>query len=273
MTDLLYVYTVLPADSPAVVRLRKEPLAGIDGRAVLAITEGPLAAAVSEVPAADFAEEPLNLKLRDLDWLAPRAAQHQQANALLLERADALLPLSFGTIYHDAAGVRRMLRADRPDLEQRLATVRGRAEWIATLQRDREAALAALDGLSPAVRALATEIAASAPGRAYLLRRRLAELHRSELRELDARVAEDARERLDAAAERIYPEPLLEGVAQATLARFSLLAARGVEARLVEIAKRCTATWGVHGYTLQVSGPWPPYRFAGLPLGATSGAA
>src|SRR3954471_3281626 len=209
MTDLLYVYTVLAADSPAVAWLGVEPWAGIDGRPVRALGEGPLAAVGSEVSAADFDEEPLNLHLCDLEWLAPRAAQHQQINARLLEHADALLPLSFGTVYHDAAGARRMLRAEQQDLHQRLDAVRGRAEWIATLQRDRETALAALDELSPAVRTLATEIATSAPGRAYLLRRRLVELHRSELRNLDARVAEDARTRLNAAAERIYPEPLL----------------------------------------------------------------
>src|SRR5204862_6385513 len=116
-------------------------------------------------------------------------------NARLLEWADALLPLSFGTIYRDATGVRRMLRAEQPDLEQRLAAVRGRAEWIATLQRDREAALTALEELSPAVRALAADVAARAPGRAYLLRRRLVELRRAGLRQLDARVADDARAR------------------------------------------------------------------------------
>src|SRR5207248_1375197 len=125
MTDLLYVYTVLPADSPALERLREEPPRGIDGRPVWPLAEGALAAA----------------------------------------------------------------------------------------------ALEALERLSPAVRALQAEVAASAAGRAHLLRRRLAELRREELRRLDARVAAELQARLGAAADRTFAEALVEG---ATLARLSL---------------------------------------------------
>src|SRR5206468_3720129 len=56
--DLVYVYAVLAADSAALDRLLRDEIAGIDGRPVRSLREGALAAALSEVPAADFEEEP-----------------------------------------------------------------------------------------------------------------------------------------------------------------------------------------------------------------------
>jgi hypothetical protein len=270
--DLLYVYTVLPADSAALARLTQEVVPGLDGRPVWALVEGALAAVVGAVPGAEFEEEPLNEHLRDLAWLAPRAEQHQAVNASLQEWGDALLPLSFGTVYRGPDGVRRMLRDGAVDFARRLESVRGRAEWVATLQRDAAAATAALDHLSPAVRALLTEASASATGRAYLLRRRLAELRRDELRVLDARVAGELEAELGACIERSVAEPLVEGAA-GTLVRLSLLVARKREAALLEAASQLDAAWRPHGYRLELSGPWPPYRFAGAWEGVASGTA
>jgi hypothetical protein len=272
--DLLYVYTVLLAASPALDRLRQEAVPGLDGRPVWALVEGELAAVVGGVPSAEFEEAPLNEHLRDLAWLAPRAAQHQAVNASLLEWGDALLPLSFGTVYRRPDGVLRMLRDGARDFASRLEAVRGRTEWVATLQRDAAAATAALETLSPAVRALQAEAAASAPGRAYLLRRRLADLRRDELRALDARVAGEVETQLGAWVERSVAEPMAEGAAAgATQARLSLLVTREREGALLDAAARVNATWRPRGYRLELSGPWPPYRFAGAREGASSGAA
>ena len=76
-----------------------EPIAGIDGAHVRWVVTEELAAAVSNVPADDFEEEPLNARVRDMAWLGPRAVAHQAVNAQLFEAADACLPLAFGTVF------------------------------------------------------------------------------------------------------------------------------------------------------------------------------
>ena len=97
MGELLYLYAVVPADHALV----QASLTGIGGGAVRAVVEGPIAGAVGTVPAAEFDEEPLNARLRDMGWLGPRAAEHQAVNGRLHELDDALVPLSFGTVYRD----------------------------------------------------------------------------------------------------------------------------------------------------------------------------
>lgn len=61
MGELLYLYAVVPAEHP----LARSSLNGIGGGAVRAVVEGAIAGAVGAVPAAEFDEEPLNVRLRD----------------------------------------------------------------------------------------------------------------------------------------------------------------------------------------------------------------
>ena len=103
--ELRYLYAVASARAGAPIAAAN--LRGIDGGRVEGIVEGRLLGATSSVPASDYEEAPLNQRLQDLEWLAPRAASHQEVNGKLLELTDAVIPLAFGAIYRDADGVRR----------------------------------------------------------------------------------------------------------------------------------------------------------------------
>ena len=256
--ELRYLYAVARANAePAIAAAR---LRGIDGGQVEAIVEGQLLGATSAVPASDYEEGPLNERLQDLEWLGPRAASHQEVNGKLLDLADAVIPLAFGAIYRDADGVRELLRGRADDFAQRLRTVEGRAEWIVSIER--EGSVAPTGG---AVGALDAEIAAAAPGRAFLLGKRRDELIREERRIRDAAVAEEAWATIEAIAERVYREPLIEDPTAAAIARFSVLAQRDREAELGDVVRRLGASGVSEGYRLRLSGPWPAYRFGGLP--------
>ena len=234
------------------------------------VAEGDLGAVAEEVPAAEFAQEALDRNMADMAWLAPRAAHHQEVCAGLLERADAVVPLAFGTVFRDEAGVRAMLRDRADELRARLEAVRGRAEWVVALHRDgaRASGWVEQDGAS-AVAGLRRQIEASPPGRAYLLMRRVDEARRDGLVQLDAEAVAALHEAVGAVAERAYREPLAEGAGAAAtggsgmIARASLLARRQDEPRLRAALDSFAETWRRRGYDLDVTGPWPPYRFGG----------
>lgn len=267
--DLIYVYAVLAATAPAVAVLRTGELTGIDGRAVRPLTVDDLAAAVSAVPSADFDDAPLNAHVADLAWLGPRAMAHERVNADLLERCDALLPLGFGTVFRDAGKVERLLSADRQRFVDGLARVRGRAEWVVSIQRDSARALTTLDQSSAAVRAVLSEIAGGPPGRAYLLQRRLAALRRQALRERAEHVVQAALAGLAPLIVQSYPEPVIESAGDGMLARLSVLVARTDEEQWRATVERQSAQWQPEGYAVVTTGPWPAYRFSGL-TGATA---
>jgi len=270
--DLVYVYAIIEAASPAVAALAEAPPAGLEGAAVAVVVEGSLAAVYSRLPAATYDEGPFNEHLRDLAWLAPRAAAHQEVNARLLALGEALLPLSFGAIFRDLAPVRQLLRAQRADFQARLDYVRGRAEWVASLAHDPAQVAAAVERESEPVRAALAELAHSSPGRAYLLRRRLDDVRRQEIVRLDGRACSETMERLEALAVEIVREPAApaddRAGAMVVRLRASLLLPREREQALLAAAEELRQRWQPLGYTLQLTGPWPPYRFAGQPPAA-----
>src|SRR5437667_233157 len=110
---------------------------------------------------------------------------------------------------------------------------------------------------SKAVRVLDAEIAAAAPGRAFLLRKRRDEVARDERRMRDVAVAEEARATIEAIAERVYREPLIEDPTAAAVARFSVLANRDREVELGDVVRRLGATGTSAGYRVRLAVPWP----------------
>ena len=256
--ELRYLYAVARANSADAIG--RAHLRGIDGGPVEAIVEGGLLGVTSVVPASEYEEQPLNDRLQDLDWLAPRAAAHQDVNGKLLDVTDAVVPLAFGAIYRGTDGVRDLLRTRADDFAGRLRAVEGRAEWIVSIEREESTAFT-----GDAVRALDAEIAAAAPGRAFLLGKRRDEATREERRMRDAAVAEEAWATIEAIAERVYREPLIEDPTAVAVARFSVLAGRDREVELGDVVRRLGATGTSAGYRVRLSGPWPAYRFGGLP--------
>jgi hypothetical protein len=255
--ELRYLYAVTDANAAAAIAAKD--LRGIEGGKVEAIVEEGLLGATSAVAASDYEEGPLNDHLQDLDWLAPRAAVHQDVNARLLDLTGAVLPVAFGAIYRGSDGVRTLLRSRATELRDRLRAVEGRAEWIVSVEREGEALP---DG--GALSTLDAEIAAAAPGRAFLLGKRRDELAREERRARDTAIAEETAGLLDTLGERVYREPLIEDAAASAIARFSVLAVRAREADLGDAVRRLGASGASSGYRLRVSGPWPAYRFGGL---------
>lgn len=241
MASLVYVYAVLEA--PVAVSLR-----GMDGAPVRWV-EAELAAAVSDVAEADFAEEPLNERVRDLNWLGPRAIAHDAVNGQLWERAESVLPLAFGIVFRDDARVREVLTQRATEFKARLQRVRGKGEWVIALHAD---ALLTSDRID----ALKQEIARASAGRAHLLKRRLVEVEREEQQRLQAEAADAFVREAESALDGVYVEPIPAEATERPLVRATVLVRddNGLKA-LVE-------RWRERGYTVTQTGPTPPYRFA-----------
>lgn len=257
MSPLRYVYGIARAnDAP---RVAAAHLTGIEEGPVGCVVEGPLLAAASDVNDSEYGEATLNERIRDLEWLAVRAAQHQAVNGRLLDLLGTVLPLTFGAIYRDDERVRQMLREEVDGRGAQLAALDGRAEWVVTITRDKE--VAADDA---AVRELDAEIEASSPGRAFLLDKQRGTTLSRTLERRDAEAAEAALAGLGEVAERTYREPVATGGADAVALRASILVRRDHEAALAGTIAELERGLGERGYRVRASGPWPAYRFGGM---------
>lgn len=258
MTDLRYVYGIAPAGGT--LAIDSAGLDGIEGGRVRAVAEGELLAALSDVDSGAYDSGPLNEHIRDLEWLAPRAAAHQAVNGRLLDLLGTVLPLSFGAIYRDDERVRQMLREDATERVTRLRGLEGRGEWVLTLTRD---AAASLD--EDEVRALDDEIATSTPGRAFLLEKRRTSTVARALERRDAEAADEAIAAIEGVAERTYRETVGSGGTDVVVLRASILVPRARESALAGAIERSEGALAARGYRLRASGPWPAYRFGGMP--------
>jgi hypothetical protein len=264
VTTLVYVYAVLDTAHNDPLLLGSERLHGIGGETVRLVREGAIAAVVSDVPTEEFDEGPLNAGLADLTWLGPRALAHQQVNARLFEEVEALLPLAFGTVFRTDAGVRGFLTDERPELTRRLECIRGRAEWVVAVRRDRDAALAHVDESVAEVRQLLADAAAASPGRAYLLQRRLDEVRRRAAMAMDVEIVAELMQTLERHADDLFREPLPDEASENPVARLSVLVPRVDEQPFARNIEQLRQTWASRGFALEMTGPWPPYRFGGL---------
>lgn len=257
MSPLRYVYGIARGSDAA--RVVTAGLTGIDESPVGCVVEGKLLAAVSHVEETEYGEAALNEHVRDLDWLAARAAQHQAVNGRLLELLGTVLPLSFGAIYRDDERVRQMLREDAEERGTQLESLAGRAEWVVTISRGTDTPVDDAE-----LRALDAQIAASPPGRAFLLdKQRGTTLSRSTERR-DNEAAAAALEGLEGVAERTYREPVVAGGTDAVALRASILVARDREAALLKAISELESRLRERGYRVRASGPWPAYRFGSV---------
>ncbi|MBZ4015294.1 hypothetical protein CCS38_05940 [Streptomyces purpurogeneiscleroticus] len=103
-------------------------LYGIKDAPVRTVAEGPLAALVSDVPAAEFDQPGVRDRLEDLTWLEATARAHRR---VVDETAAAVgvLPLRLVTVYRDEDAVRAALAAHAERFERLLSRLEGRLEW------------------------------------------------------------------------------------------------------------------------------------------------
>jgi hypothetical protein len=233
-------------------------LTGVAGEPIRVVISEPLAALVGSVPLEVFGAQPLSRNLEDLDWLAATARAHDVVVSAAVRRAPSA-PLRLATVFLDDERVRELLRDRQADLEAALVLVTGRTEWGVKVYGDRAA-------LTAAVAEARAEDTAKGAGAAYLARRR-AQLSAQETVEHDAaQRAEVIHTRLSrrAAAGRRQPttDPALSGRSDWMVLNGTYLVdderaedfAAAVDALAAEFP----------GIRLELTGPWPPYSFAGV---------
>jgi hypothetical protein len=255
---LVYMYAV--AAEGAAQWTRSQSPKGLEDRPVRTVDESGLAAIVSDVPADDYDQPALDERVRDGDWLTPRATTHQSVNAAAHAALDAVLPVPFATIFTTEDRVREMLRVRAEELRAKLAQVRGQAEWVIGLYRDLSQAAEHLSQISDAV--AHREHVAAAPGRRYLEEKAAEGSKRTELRGLDEAAAKSAHEMLARVSRHSFDEPVVQDAGE-LVARTTYLVRREDQHRLEDAMRRFNSDWHDRGYELRATGPWPPYRSSG----------
>ncbi|WP_328396098.1 GvpL/GvpF family gas vesicle protein [Nocardia sp. NBC_00416] len=257
MTDGLgiWLYAVTSTeDGPVVLG----DITGVAGEAPRTVAADALTAVVGSVPLEVFGDLPLHRNLEDLDWLAATARAHDAVVSALVPRGP-VVPLRLATVFLDDDRLVGMLDDRREDFRSALVLVTGRTEWGVKVYCDRAT-------LTDAVTEANIANTGGGKGTAYLRRRR-AQLSAQESVERDAAArAGEIHQRLvgRAAAGRCQPvtEPALNGRRDWMVLNGTYLVddvrTDDFAATVEELEK------DLPGMRLELTGPWPPYSFAGV---------
>ena len=258
-----YVYCVGEGDRLAPLLGDEAPEAIEDSSGLELVTAGALAAVVSAVPLADYGEEGLAARLADASWTATRALRHERAVEHFARRA-AVVPLRFGTIYLRRESVARMLEERGASLGAALARVAGREEWGVNLYVERGVLRGEVERVSPRLREMAARAAASPPGQAYLLRKKIEAARDEEARAETRRAAAEVEARLRAASDGAARLRVLKDEAAEqgeVAAKLAFLVTRAKFDAFRAAAERLAEEYTPLGFRLELTGPWPAYNF------------
>ena len=263
--SVLYVYCIAEAGPANEMLSESSPPAIEDGAAVELIDAGNLAAIVSSVPSTSYDEMSLAEHLTDPSWTALRAMRHENVVEHFAKRT-SVVPLRFGTIYLERARIETMLSDNNLRLAALLERLRNREEWGVNVYLDKNLLMATITSLSPRLKDLTERAANASPGESYLLKKRIETMKADEARvETNRAIAEVEKElgakSVDARRLRVLK---VEGTEHGELkAKFAFLIQRSEFQNFQSAAEKIARKLKSGGISLELTGPWPAYNFAG----------
>ncbi|HVR40146.1 MAG TPA: GvpL/GvpF family gas vesicle protein [Thermoanaerobaculia bacterium] len=251
-----WVYAIARAAHP-----RPQHVEAIDGSAHIdAIEEPPLVAFATPVELTDYAQQAIDARAGDLEWLGAIGYRHAGVMQALA-RGGSIVPLRAFTLFGSAALLQDDLRAHGDRYTKILDRVDGKQEWTLRVEFDPQRWSEALIHRVEPLRDLQQQIDTAAAGRAYLLRKKLDDERK--------RASKSAEEQVVAEIERAVLDKLAcETVAETRERRegafpqINVLINRDEESLLHELRADLLQRYEAEGITLALTGPWPPYTFA-----------
>jgi hypothetical protein len=235
------------------------------------ISSDDLLAVVRQTPLSEFSPEALQARANDAAWIEDVARRH---NAVIegVHQTQTILPAKFGCVYAHAEDVQAALHAEHDALLARLRWLDGCDEWGVRLYGDGATLRQRAEAEQTDAKRLQEELASASPGRAYFLRRKLAdELDSASERLLDG-LRDQAYERFmrHARAGQVghrvtggrldQLDQLDQDAESVEIMRATFLVPRDAADHFVEDVRAFAESQP--GMWCEYSGPWAPYSFA-----------
>ena len=234
-----------------------------EARPVRLVSEGSIAAAVSDVSPDEFGAAALERRTSEAEWITAKAQLHVSVLAGLA--AGAVVPMRFCTIFRDENSVRELLRSQRADLLAALDRLEGKEEWAVKIYCNRPALDRMAADSCEAAASVKAQLAGKPDGTAYFLRKKLESLVGAHAERTLEDVMCESFTRLAQCSDAAVTNPPQRKEATGRSDEMILNAAYLVlRERLDEFHAEVAALGderGPFGFTFELSGPWPPYNF------------
>jgi len=257
VSDVIYLYGFVPpgtaAPGPAVH--------GLDDAEVQLVTVGAVAAVTSALPADRYSGGVIDAHIQDLAWVGERGLAHERVVAWFVEQAE-IIPASLFTLYSSLDALHSAVTERADAVAEQLERLAGRREWDLKVGYDRAELELHAGSVSAAVRALDDELATAPPGRRFLLERKREQVMKDELADAARKVAAAFLDELRPHREALVALAPPRGAGELpVLVAAALLVPRSGERELRELVELRAPTLERLGFSVELTGPWAPYRF------------
>lgn len=251
----VYLYGFVPEDAG----LPRDGLLGVED-CLVELVDGPgFKAVASSLPAGRLEDDQLERRAADLEWMAQLGLRHEQVVAWFVDHA-WILPSRLLTLFSGQETLREAVDRDAARIKEALERLREVRQWDLKVHYQPERLESNLGEVSESIAELDRQIQEAKPGKQFLLRRKRQDLARVECRAAARRLAEDLLDELSTSARATRRITLPTDDAPVVL-NAALLVPRSDEAELMETAESRQARLEDLGLSVELSGPWAPYRF------------
>ena len=259
MNGLIYTYCL--SNSPPDVGLDL----GTEGLECLRF--GDFFVIVKYVPESEFSEENLKKNVSDMQWLDSRAREHVRVISLIMEQC-TVIPFNFGTIYQSENSLKKFIQEYSGSLIENLVHLDRKEEWGVKIYCDRKALSQQIDELSKEAAALETQIMASSPGKAFLLKRKKTELIEKEMDRICKNYGQEYYDEFNKLSETTRLNNLLPkeftGREDTMILNAIFLVGRERKIEFISTIRQLKSKCSILGFDIESSGPWPPFSFISI---------
>jgi hypothetical protein len=270
-TSIVYVYGVLANCSDLVLDFPPGDLAGLVESGPLRILPcGDIGALVCDFILPDGSD--LETILEDSRSAERMILNHHLVLADMVSRY-TILPLRFGAVFAEDAGVIAALAGRYSALQKELGRIDGAIEWGVKSFCNRKMLSECVTETVSEISVLEREIADQGEGKAFFLRRRIQRLILDEVEKTIEQCLVGAQDQLKP---RVLEEtlvklqtPTVHGHKHEMVSNRSYLIARGAEDAFMQTLEDLRVVHAPFGFDYQINGPWPAYSFSDQQLGGS----
>jgi hypothetical protein len=200
---------------------------------------------ISRVSAEEF-EANLAKNMENLDWLAAASISHQRAIAAIAAETE-ILPARFGIVFHNRRSMVEHVKARVKRLSEDFNRIKGADEWGVKVQ-------------AVVPKPVASAIAKAGTGKDYLKAKAALLPRKTERNAERDRDLEQLQNSLSGIAEQTASAGKISSGQRGLLFQTSLLVKRRNRPQLESLLRKYARRWEGK-YSVECSGPWPPYSF------------
>ncbi len=225
-------------------------------------------AVVGKVEESEFSEQNLKKNLADLEWVKTNARMHER----IIEEIMAytiVIPFKFGTLFNTDDSLKAMLEEYGEEFKTILKRLENNQEWGVKIYYDTEKLRQTLINGNARLLEIENEITSSSAGKAYFLNKKKDELIKDMLNKEINECGQGSFELLkglsvEARINKLLPKEVTDRKENMILNSAFLVNKNELD-DFINMVNTLKAYYEEEGFSIDCTGPWPPYNFCRLP--------